>query len=311
MSKILIYHHNDNDGYLAASIADLFYDENRPQDDVEFRVGNYDGFHDVDAIKRADKVYVLDYTLPIGLMDAYFNKIIWIDHHKTAITDMQKIELSRGKPFAGLREVGISGCMLTWRYFHVEAEKVPQVVSLVDDRDVWKWEFGEDTAVFHEASRMFMKDYARWQQLLVDDIYTAGYLSKARPMLEYIRHVIDEYISSYAWEGMFEGHRVVFLNGTGAISGELHKRVREAHPDALFAIVFMVRQDKVTVGMYRRDGVKYPSLGSIATRYGGGGHDGAAGFFTDHDEWTSIVKESNYGSGYRRVPRVSKVQPLG
>jgi hypothetical protein len=148
---------------------------------------------------------------------------------------------------------------------------------------------------------MFMKDYKRWKDLLTDDFYTAGYLVTGREVLDFIRHIVDEYNSSYAWEGMFESHRVVFLNGTGSLSGELHKRLREAHPDALFAVVFMVRKDKVTVGMYRRDGVNYPSLGQIALRYGGGGHDGAAGFFTDHEEWIKIIKESNYAPGYRRA----------
>jgi oligoribonuclease NrnB/cAMP/cGMP phosphodiesterase (DHH superfamily) len=308
MSKILIYHHNDNDGYLAASIADLYLRARHSA--VAFRVGNYDGVHDEAALKVADTIYVLDYTLPIGLMDKYFDKIYWIDHHKTAIENMKKIEAHRG-PFAGIREIGVSGALLTWRFFFgAPTLKVPTVVELVNDRDVWKWEFGETTAVFHEASRMFMKDYERWQQLLENDAETSACLTKARPMLAYMREIINEYISSYAWEGMFEGHRVVFLNGTGAISGELHKMVREQHPDALFAVVFMVKQDKVTAGLYRRDGVKYPSLGTIAARYGGGGHDGAAGFFTDHDEWSKIIKESSYESGYRRVPHVSKVQPL-
>jgi uncharacterized protein len=299
MSKILIYHHNDNDGYLSAAIADLSLKDRRYAE-VQFRVGNYDGVEDEEAVKWADTVYILDYRLPIGMMDGYFDKIIWIDHHKTAMEELSKIESSRGKPFMGIREVGKAGCLLCWEYFFGNTGQIPEVLKFVNDRDVWNWEYGEDTAVFHEATRMFMKDYKRWQDLLQDDTYTKGYLAKARPMLDYIRHVIDEYNSSYSWEGMFEGHRVVFLNGTGTLSGELHKRLREDHPDTLFAVVFMVREDKITVGMYRRDGVNYPSLGKIATRWGGGGHDGAAGFFTDHEEWIKVIKESRYGSGYRR-----------
>jgi len=296
MSKILIYHHCDNDGYLAAAIAELAIKQ--PYHVIEFRVGKYDDHHDVEALKWADLVYVLDYALPMAMMDTYFDKIIWIDHHKTAIEGMAKIEENRGK-FKGIREIGKSGALLTWFYFCGNKE-VPLALALVDDRDVWKWAFGEDTAAFHEASRMFMKDYNKWQVLLNDDVYTTGYVAKAKDMLDYIRHVIDEYNSSYSWEGMFEGHRVVFLNGTGSLSGELHKRLREDHPDAEFAVVFMVRHDKVTVGMYRQDNISKLSLGKIAINYGGGGHDGAAGFYTDHDEWMKVIKESKYAPGYRR-----------
>jgi uncharacterized protein len=296
--KILIYHHCDNDGYLAAAIADKALVKLYSEGIIAYRVGKYDGVHDEEALKWADIVYVLDYTLPAALMDHYFDKIIWIDHHKTAIESMEKIEQHRGK-FKGVREIGRSGALLTWFHFYGSKE-VPLVLALVDDRDVWKWAFGEDTAAFHEASRMFMKDYNKWQVLLNDDVYTTGYVAKAKDMLDYIRHVIDEYNSSYSWEGMFEGHRVVFLNGTGSLSGELHKRLREDHPDAEFAVVFMVRHDKVTVGMYRQDNISKLSLGKIAINYGGGGHDGAAGFYTDHDEWMKVIKESKYAPGYRR-----------
>jgi len=54
------------------------------------------------------------------------------------------------------------------------------------------------------------------------------------------------------------------------------------------------------VGMYRQDNISKLSLGKIAIAYGGGGHDGAAGFFTGHDEWMKVIKESKYAPGYRR-----------
>lgn len=297
MSKILIYHHCDNDGYLAAAIADDFLKVTN--NNIEFRVGKYDGVHDEEALKWADFVYVLDYTLPMPLMDRYFDKIIWIDHHKTAIESMTKIEENRRK-FEGLRAIGKSGALLTWIYFYGRDAKVPRVVDLVNDRDVWDWQLGEPTAAFHEASRMFMPYYGEWQAMLDNDKLTEEKVGYGFTLLTFIRHIIDVYNSSYAWDGMFEGHYVVFLNGTGALSGELHKRLRESYPETKFAVVFMVRADKVTVGMYRQDGVTDVSLGKIAQKYGGGGHDGAAGFYTDHDEWTKVIKESKYAPGYRR-----------
>ena len=298
--KILIYHHNDNDGYLAGAVADYFLSKNM-YNEIKFRVGHYDDSHDEEAIKWADEVYVLDYTLPVPLMDKYMDKIIWIDHHRTAIENMEGVELQRGKTFKGMREIGKSGCLLAWLWFKPDG-KLPRVVELVDDRDVWKWEFGEDTAAFHEASRMFMLYYGSWQELLESDEMTENMVKKGASLLEYIRHVVDTYNESLSWEGMFEDIPVVFLNGSGIISGELHKRLRETHTSAACAVVFSLTRDKVRVGMYRNDlpEFKNVSLGRIATKYGGGGHDGAAGFYTDLDLWGQILKESNSASGYRR-----------
>lgn len=286
--------------YLSASIADdaIRNDYN----EVIHRVGVYDDWHDEEALDWADKVYVLDYSLPIPMMEKYIDKIVWIDHHRTAMDNLALIEKRRGKEFVGLRAIGKSGALLTWIYFYGDADPAPLVVQLVDDRDVWKWELGEDTAAFHEASRMFMKDYATWKSLLRDDSAVNNLVTKGHGYLHFIRHVVDTYNESLAWDGMFEELPVTFLNGSGMISGELHKRLRESHPNTVAAVVFSVTQDKVRVGMYRNDDnpQRNFSLGKIATKYGGGGHDGAAGFHTDFEEWGKIIKESVSASGYRR-----------
>lgn len=298
--RILIYHHCDNDGFLAASIASAHLGSD--YNEVKFRVGNYSEKHDEQALDWAEKVYVLDYSLPIPLMDKYFDKIVWIDHHLTAIDNMLKIEKAKNKTFDGLRTLGKSGALLTWMFFKGEGLKIPLVVKLVNDRDVWRWVYGEDTAAFHEASRMFMKDYTTWQKLLKCDILTEEFVSKGHNYLHFIRHVVDTYNESLAWEGMFEELPIVFLNGSSIISGELHKRLRERYPNAVAAMVFSVIQEEVRVGLYRNDDNprKNFSLGKIATKYGGGGHDGAAGFHTDLEELNKIIKESNSASGYKR-----------
>ena len=155
--KYLIYHHNDNDGYLAAAIAKAYLTRENPSyKDIEFRVGSYDGNEDEDAVAWADEVFVLDYRLPPALMEKYYDKITWIDHHKTAIEQMETIMKNRPRPLKGRWEIGKSGCMLTWEFLFGTEKTVPLAVELVNDRDVWNWKLGEDTAAFHEASRMFM-----------------------------------------------------------------------------------------------------------------------------------------------------------
>lgn len=303
--NILIYHHYDQDGFLAASVAKLFL-ENHPYNRLTFRVGKHDGNHDEEAMAAADVIYVLDYVFPKELMQKYYDRIVWIDHHQSSITEMKvKVEIHHSEPIKGLRQIGKSGCLLTWEYF-INSEfkdrvakqvwytgEVPLVLQMVNDRDVWNWEFGEDTAAFHEATVMFLHEYDEWIILLKSDHLTRKNINTGKQLLSFIRKVVDNYNKSFSWEGWFEGHRVAFLNGSSIISGELHRRLRDDHPNVEFVVAFMFRRDKVTVGLYRNDKSKQVKLGEIAGKYGGGGHEGAAGFKVSHQEWIEILAKSD------------------
>jgi uncharacterized protein len=309
MKKILIYHHSDNDGYLAGTIANLFLSQ-VSYHEIKFTVGKYDNNEDLKALDWADTIYLLDYSLPMELMRRYVNKLIWIDHHKSAIDNVTvTVEIHTKEPIAGLREIGKSGSLLAWEYFCVSElaekiswaiKKVPLVVQLVNDRDIWAWEFGEDTAAFHESTRKFMISYTTWEKLLENDRATKKEVQEGYKLLGFVRDIVDTYNESFAWEGMFEGYPAIFLNGSALVSGELHKRLREAHPFVSLAVIFMVKYDKVTFGIYRNNGLKNLDLGRIAMKYGGGGHEGAAGFYTDYKEFIKILKESGSERGYIR-----------
>ena len=298
--KILIYHHGDQDGYLAAAIAHYFLTKESKENEIRLTVGNYGGNVDFEGLQWADEVFILDYSLHPKIMEKFAEKIIWIDHHKTAIAEIGIIELALDYKFPGKREIGKSGCLLTWEYF--SNEKPPLVVELVNDRDIWKWEFGDSTAAFHEASRMFMTNINEWKTCFIhgwdSDAYTTRLEEEGQDLLNYIRKIVDDYNKELAWEGMFEGHKAVFLNGHVIISGELHKRLRQDHPEAEFAIVFSFKKEVVRVGLYRQDGLTAPDLGVMAQKYGGGGHEAAAGFHIEYAKWIKILEQS-YGENKR------------
>lgn len=287
--KVLIYHHHDNDGYLAAATAykHLITD---PKNYIRFTVGKYDSHIDFDLLKWADEIYILDYSLPKAVMERFFDKIIWIDHHKPAMINIGLLESSLGKEIRGIREIGKSGCLLTWEYFNNNSNKIPRVTELVNDRDVWNWHFGDDTAAFHEASRMFSSSLTTWLALLSNDSQTEHEVERGKTLLSFIRDIVDEYNKEFAWEATFEGHKAVIMNGSSKISGELHKRLRENHPDAEFAVTFMMNKEQVSVGMYRQDHSAV-DLSKIALKYGGGGHEGAAGFYIDYEGWCKLLND--------------------
>jgi len=291
--KILIYHHNDQDGYLSAAIAHHFLSK-ESENEIRFAIGDYSANVDFEGLRWADEVFILDYSLQPKIMEKFAEKITWIDHHKTAIKEIGIIELALDYKFPGKREIGKSGCLLTWEYF--SNDWVPWVVHLVNDRDVWQWKYGDSTAAFHEASRMFLTNIEEWQRCFKDgmmsDVYTTRLEEDGEMLLDYIRKVVDDYNDALAWEGVFEGHKAVFLNGHVIISGELHKRLRQDHPEAEFAVVFSFKKEVVRVGLYRQDGLSAPDLGAMAQKYGGGGHEAAAGFHIEYDKWIVILEKS-------------------
>jgi len=58
----------------------------------EFVVGSYSETHPISKMDAAAKIYLLDYSLPIDLIDKYFNKLVWIDHHVSAIEKTKQIQ---------------------------------------------------------------------------------------------------------------------------------------------------------------------------------------------------------------------------
>ena len=283
---IVVYHHDDNDGYVAAAIT-LAALGNA---DVTRLTGNYSETINTELLDRAAQIYLLDYRFPVDLMDRYFDKLIWIDHHVTAIESVQPILAQRGRDFEGIQVIGTSGCLLTWRYFH-PTKKTPLVIQLVNDRDVWNWDLGEDTAAFHEVSRAFVADPAVWNVLIANDRETNRKVREGHKLLGFVRSVLMPLIEEKAWVQTFEGHQAAFLNLPTSISGETHRLLKKHYEGRGidFVVLFTQRADKVQVGMYRAETKPHLDLSKIAKRYGGGGHSGAAGFTVSLNEWARLL----------------------
>lgn len=156
--KVLIIHHSDADGRLAAEICER-YEERRPGNDsiaidlleVDYKSpledlinSHLEDSYDVPNhdISYYDRVYLLDYSISNKENIKYISKlaedgfdIIWIDHHISSIdsinnSDEHTSELLRN--IKGLRVINTSGSMLSFLYFNAEYD-------LIDKRDIEKF----------------------------------------------------------------------------------------------------------------------------------------------------------------------------
>lgn len=273
--KDLCIYHNDEDGVCSAAIVNLSVN------DCDFYAINY-GFNiPWNKIEKADRIFLLDFGLQpfneqIKLLKMKGKKLIWIDHHKTALED----EIKSGQKFEGIREIGKAGCELTWEYFYPDTP-MPKTVKMMGRYDVWDTYYHKDVMPFHYG--MLMKGYtptdniwknlfngdSYYEELDYDNILKIGRICQDYQMMRY-----SQFCKPYHFITCFEGLKFICCNSMNSNSNLFDGFFDENKMDAMLA--FGWTGNTWTVSMYSNK--KGIDVGKIAKKYGGGGHANAAGF---------------------------------
>jgi oligoribonuclease NrnB/cAMP/cGMP phosphodiesterase (DHH superfamily) len=265
----LCLHHNDADGRACGAIVRRALGK-----EVNLYEMDYGDSLPLDLIVIADHILIVDFSLPKEEMEklATYHKFTWIDHHKSALEEMD----GTADGWAGVRDTSEAACVLTWQYFY-PGLPVPRAVTLIGDRDIWRWA-EKDTGAFNEGlyqryTRPYNDDL--WVPLLNDDpemlaqlIDSGGNIRDAR--LREIRRSTTR----YSFEANFEGYRTLVINQRG--SGDLGSQIRNLGYEIGYCYV-----DKISEGQLMTYVTLYSDnvdVSQIAQKFGGGGHVGAAGF---------------------------------
>lgn len=251
-----------------------------------------------------DAIYIVDLSVDeLMARPDLREKIVWIDHHKSAIEKWcikeDSNENQHGQ-FVGLRIDGVAACRLCWQWF-VRRNRVgvtytrpvnkqdfvdrlveePELIRLAGEYDVWDHrdpngkilQFG-----LRACSDREMRELVQWQfdgrlegAALLDNVISGGQLIKS-----YCDKQADEYSRDYARTLQWEGLTFCCLNiGQRGNSDLLRGGLKPEH-QACFA--WRHTGDSVMVSLYHAPGHEHLDLSLIATKYGGGGHKGACGF---------------------------------
>jgi len=267
--KTLCLHHNDTDGRASGAIVRRALGER-----VELYEMDYGDSLPLDLVVVADHILIVDFSLPKDEMEtlAAYHQFTWIDHHKSAIDEMD----GAADSWSGLRDTSEAACVLTWRYFYPD-QPVPKSVILIGDRDIWRWA-ERDTGAFNEG---LYQHYTRpnnddlWGPLLNDDPEAlADLIASGSTIREARLREIRRATARYSFEVMFEGQRTLVINLRG--SGDLGAQIRAMGYPMGYCYV-----DKVSEGQLMTFVTLYSDqidVSKIAKKFGGGGHAGAAGF---------------------------------
>ena len=266
---LCFYHSADLDGHCAGASVKHFVP------DVELIGINYGDEFPWGKV-RGQQVYMVDFSLqPFDQMirlKEEASRLIWIDHHKSAIEEWQKV----GCPYInGIRRDGTGACALVWEYFdHV----VPEAVRLLAEYDVWN-HTDPCTLPFQWGLRMeetrpgINMDF--WQYLFtLKKTQLMPWFEKGRLLLKYQAQENEKYIRAAAFETTLGGAPCIAVNKM-LTNSQLFDSVWDATKYAMM-ITFGWRKGQWTVSLYStREDV---DCSAIAKKHGGGGHKGAAGF---------------------------------
>lgn len=280
MKNLIIYHSADFDGILSREVCLYFLGH-----DTE--AAGWDYGQPVpatrDPLDTYDKIYMVDISVEKLLDDpALEKKIIWIDHHKSAIDRWPN-------KFPGLQRDGTAACELCWDYFNdgKDFPVLPELIRLASIYDVWKkdhpdfdraknLQFGLRAIGQDQFNGLVHYQLACGPEADVNRLYLNPVIELGVSIRNYCQKQNDEYSKAYAHTIEWEGLKFCALNiGQRGNSDLLLGGILPEH-DACFAWRWDGKE--VMVSLYHIAGKEHHDLSLIAKKYGGGGHRGACGF---------------------------------
>lgn len=253
-------------------------------------------------------VYVLDLSPDcFESVPEHTERIIWIDHHKTAINKFNP-------GIAGYRIDGVAACRLAWQWFTNDTarnvmsdasylpEKLeyvnravtePLAVRLAGEYDIWD-KRDPNAELFQHGLRSMPFEQKHWDTLLLTgDVacrdLAGTFIDQLLYQGQFVRHYFDannaEIVNERSFLVNFAGLKFLALN-TPRFNSQTFaiKDVPETGHDALMG--FYYDGEKYNVSLYHAKHRTDLDLSAIAQTFSfngrpGGGHKGACGFATE------------------------------
>lgn len=274
---LCIYHGHCPDGFTSAWAVWRKYGNS-----VEYRHGSYGS-----PLPTVDGKHVLmvDFSTDAATMRDLASRaasITVLDHHKTA--EAALTPLFEGGTISGVFDMDRSGAGITWDVLH-PGEKRPVLVNVVEDRDLWRWEFGDISRFLCKYLDTHEMTFTNWNNVAEDWETTNGYNESIKIGSSlYQQHMknCDSLISATTSLRLIAGHVVPCANVPMMFCSEVGNLLAKRE-DAPFGASFFVNKDGDLAFSLRSLDEKV-DVSEIAKQFGGGGHRNAAGFRLDYND---------------------------
>ena len=247
----------------------------------------------LDDICNGDIVYIVNFTLPIDIMQSLNNRceLYWIDCHEKAIDRASKATFNP----KGLRCASTVSPLLTWKYFYND-DSVPTVIDLISDYEAFTFKY-EDTLNFHHGianidTRPYHSKNELWKDLLSITNHNGVYSGRSKQASLYLETIMKrgKEISEYnnllssacakdlAFVTTLNGHKVLAMNartGSSFVFNEVSEDIRKS-VDAFVTFSWIENVKKWRFSVYTPDTHKVNVI-KIVESLGGGGSPNVCG----------------------------------
>ena len=268
---LCLYHSADHDGKGSAAIVKY------ANKDCELIGFNYDGEIPYEEIKKHEDIVICDISFPMEYMFELnkTKKLVWIDHHASAIDAYEEFLKKDFSPIPGNRSIKKAAIELTWEYFFPD-KPVPLGVKLLALNDLYDLK-DKRVRPFEYAFQAegVNRPYERiWHELFEDKIDIPLMVEKGKAILSYIKHRDYRLVRNLAFEGTYKNYRFIAANMPQAGTDFFESLDNVANYD--FYVSFTLNKKSKWNLSFRttRDNV---DVSEIASTFGGGGHKKASG----------------------------------
>ncbi len=305
---ICFYHAGDFDGKCSAAIVKKKYPE------CGLYPLNYGTPFPWNEIQYGETVFMVDFSLqPFSDMEKLIKnnaigKLVWIDHHKSVISDFFKSGLCLDLSVASdgtlrytddysskvvILKTEFAACELTWKYLF-PTDVMPEAVNLLGRYDVWDHYFPEIKRFQWGLRSLPDTDPTNikiWENLFDSSRgFVKQLITKGSIILDFKALEDAKYLKSFAFETEFNGYSVLAAN-----KGLTNSLLFDSSPkDYDLFVTFAYKHGLWDVFLYSKKDI---DVSVIAKKRGGGGHKGASGYQVKHlPTWLTATDRPKKGS---------------
>jgi oligoribonuclease NrnB/cAMP/cGMP phosphodiesterase (DHH superfamily) len=268
---LCIWHKNCADGFGAAWVFKYHSGQ-----DFDFFPGTYQK-PPPDVTGR--DVYLVDFSYKRAVVEEMLKtakSITLIDHHKSAIEDLQP--LIDDKRIASLVSIKHSGAMLAWMFWKGIHETPPVLLQHIEDRDLWLFKM-PGTREIQTALFSYPYDFEVWDKLMRGPV--SGLMADGRALVRKHMKDVAELIPTVTRRMNIGGFNVPVANMPYLFSSDAGHMLaagylnEDGHHEP-FAACYWDTPTGRTFSLRSTDDGQ--DVAKIAEQFGGGGHARAAGF---------------------------------
>lgn len=282
MKNVILYHGQCQDGFGSAWVANMFL---KNASFVPMMYG------DKLPKFKGKNVYILDFSFKKDIlldMCKTANKVVLIDHHKSAMEDLSSIE-NKPDNLEIIFDMTKSGTLLTWEYFFPD-EYPSKMVNMISDRDLWQFKL-DDTKAFCEYLFGAEYDFGTWDRINTACKHNREdydfFIDRGNSIIDFKRSKCQEVIKNSSFFLTIGGLKIKCVNAPRFLCSDICNEMISQGESAA-ASFYVEGIDKVLFSL--RSSKEGPDVSLIGGVYGGGGHKQASGFVADFKTFQEFFK---------------------